>query len=1001
MAYQTNLTPDFGYGNPYVDSLIWGCQWTNSPDAYGPVTISTPVDITYSYATGNLYGYRLSAWSIAEVNAFEEAMQFYENVCNLNFTLTTFTSEYEDQSNIVFYQVPENYLGAGYLGMFEVPDGTWTSNYGYFNYQHSSWRSLNKGSYGFITIIHELGHGLGLAHPHDGGSESSATTFPGVTNNADVGLYGLNQGIWTTMSYIDGWDAFASSTNDYGYQSTPMAFDVAALQAIYGVNTSFRTGSDTYYLPTSNTSGTGWSCIWDAGGTDTISNEGSSIDSTIELYAASLTGENAGGFVSKNAGIIGGFTIANGVVIENAIGGEGNDSITGNDANNQLQGGNGNDIMYGGGGNDTFDWDSAKRSGNDTIYGGLGDDTFVLDSSSDIVIEYLDEGTDTVWTDFSFSLTSCLNVEGLYLNGIGNITATGNNLSNLLRGNSGDNFLIGNEGLDTFIFNTNANGVDTISDIAVGEIIQILGADFSEAVTEGDGSSAGLNQIQIERSGGITTLNIGTDSVMGADTIILLTGNYRASQFFGSGQTITFSAYTNSLPTGAVSISGIARQGQVLTASNTLADIDGLGTITYQWRANGINISAATDPSYTLTQAEVGAVITVVASYTDPFGSAESVESGATASVTNVNDPVTGTVSISGTARQGQVLTASNTLADIDGLGTITYQWRANGINISAATDSSYTLTQAEVGAVITVVASYTDPFGSAESVESGASQTVEAVLYATYSNPISSIDSIGVSPDGGYLLIKVDGVTQSVPIGSSLSFNGRTVTTSDLTSSITVQPVFQSSGGSNGYALPEVFTGQASLNLDYQLIETADNAVVIGGSTNDFIKVASTNSVGKAVDGRAGDDVIDGGAGSSFISGGAGNNTIFLDGRLPGVSWSTVADFKFGQDKATIWGWKAGVSRVSTIFTDFNTGGAAGYTGLTLHFENLLPDDAPLGQTNSNFNSITLTGLTLADFGATSLANLNAQISAGTNSHFIVGQTVDAFGEHGYLLLS
>jgi serralysin len=909
MAYQTNLTPDFGYGNPYVDSLIWGCQWTNSPDAYGPVTISTPVDITYSYATGNLYGYRLSAWSIAEVNAFEEAMQFYENVCNLNFTLTTFTSEYEDQSNIVFYQVPENYLGAGYLGMFEVPDGTWTSNYGYFNYQHSSWRSLNKGSYGFITIIHELGHGLGLAHPHDGGSESSATTFPGVTNNADVGLYGLNQGIWTTMSYIDGWDAFASSTNDYGYQSTPMAFDVAALQAIYGVNTSFRTGSDTYYLPTSNTSGTGWSCIWDAGGTDTISNEGSSIDSTIELYAASLTGENAGGFVSKNAGIIGGFTIANGVVIENAIGGEGNDSITGNDANNQLQGGNGNDIMYGGGGNDTFDWDSAKRSGNDTIYGGLGDDTYVLDSSSDIVIEYLDEGTDTVWTDFSFSLTSCLNVEGLYLTGIGNITATGNNLSNLLRGNSGNNFLIGNEGLDTFIFNTNANGVDTISDIAVGEIIQILGANFSEAVTEGDGSSAGLNQIQIERSGGITTLNIGTDSVMGADTIILLTGNYRASQFFGSGQTITFSAYTNSLPTGAVSISGTARQGQVLTASNTLADIDGLGTITYQWRANGINISAATDPTYTLTQAEVGAVITVVARYTDPFG--------------------------------------------------------------------------------------------SAESMESGASQTVEAVLYATYSNPISSIDSIGVSPDGGYLLIKVDGVTQSVPIGSSLSFNGRTVTTSDLTSSITVQPVFQSSGGSNGYALPEVFTGQASLNLDYQLIETADNAVVIGGSTNDFIKVASTNSVGKAVDGRAGDDVIDGGAGSSFISGGAGNNTIFLDGRLPDVSWSTVADFKFGQDKATIWGWKAGVSRVSTIFTDFNTGGAAGYTGLTLHFENLLPDDAPLGQTNSNFNSITLTGLTLADFGATSLADLNAQINAGTNSHFIVGQTVDAFGEHGYLLLS
>jgi serralysin len=273
--------------------------------------------------------------------------------------------------------------------------------------------------------------------------------------------------------------------------------------------------------------------------------------------------------------------------------------------------------------------------------------------------------------------------------------------------------------------------------------------------------------------------------------------------------------------------------------------------------------------------------------------------------------------------------------------------------------------------------------------------------LSATYTAPVSSIDSIGLSPDGQYLLIKVDGVTQSVPVGSSLSFNGTTVTTSDLTSSITAQPVFQSSGGSNGYALPEVFTGPASLNLDYQLIENGYNAVVIGGATNDFIKVASTDSLGKAVDAGAGDDVIDGGVGSTFITGGAGSDTIFLDGRAPGVSWSTVTDFTFGQDKATIWGWKAGVSKVSTLFTDFNTGGAAGYTGLTLHFENLLPDGASAGQTNSNFNSITLSGRTLADFGASSIEDLNAQITAGTNSHFIVGQTVDAFGEHGYLFLS
>jgi hypothetical protein len=457
---------------------------------------------------------------------------------------------------------------------------------------------------------------------------------------------------------------------------------------------------------------------------------------------------------------------------------------------------------------------------------------------------------------------------------------------------------------------------------------------------------------------------------------------------------------SNNAPTGSVSISGTVRQGQVLTATNTLADLDGLGTVAYDWLSNGINISGATGSTYALSQSDVDKVITVIASYTDQLGSPELMVSSATASVVNVNDTATGSVSISGTARQGQVLTASNSLADVDGIGTVTYQWRSNGTNISGAIGSTYTLTQAEVGSAITVVASYTDLLGSAESVASGSTQAVAAVLSATYTVPVSSIDSIGLSPDGQYLLIKVDGVTQSVPIGSSLSFNGSTVTTSDLTSSITVQSVFQSSGGSSGYVLPEVFPPNR-FNLDYQLIETADNAVVIGGATNDFIKVASTTSLGKAVDGGAGNDVIDGGVGSTFISGGTGSDTIFLDGRAPGVSWSTVTDFKLGEDKATIWGWKAGVSRVSTLFTDFNTGGAPGYTGLTLHFENLLPDDATPGQTNSNFNSITLTGLTLADFGATSLETLNAQITAGTNSNFITGQTTDEYGVHGYLFLS
>ncbi len=159
----------------------------------------------------------------------------------------------------------------------------------------------------------------------------------------------------------------------------------------------------------------------------------------------------------------------------------------------------------------------------------------------------------------------------------------------------------------------------------------------------------------------------------------------------------------NSAPTGSVTIDNASpAQGDTLTAANTLADADGLsGAISYQWQRDGSNIGGATGASYTTTQADVGAVITVIASYTDDLGTAESVASTATAAVTNVNDAPTGSVTIDKhQPAQGDTLTASNTLADADGLsGAISYQWQRDGSNIGGATGASYTTTQADVGA--------------------------------------------------------------------------------------------------------------------------------------------------------------------------------------------------------------------------------------------------------------------------------------------------------------
>ena len=99
----------------------------------------------------------------------------------------------------------------------------------------------------------------------------------------------------------------------------------------------------------------------------------------------------------------------------------------------------------------------------------------------------------------------------------------------------------------------------------------------------------------------------------------------------------------------------------------------------------------------------------------------------ATVSVANLNDAPTGTVTISGTPTQGQLLTAANTLVDADGLGAITYTWYASGTVNPIGTGNTFTLLQAQVGKTISVVASYTDSQGTAEVVSSSATSLVSA----------------------------------------------------------------------------------------------------------------------------------------------------------------------------------------------------------------------------------------------------------------------------------
>ncbi len=202
MASIRGSVPGSGYGNAYVDALVWGGTAWNA--ASGPIkvwfgrsgdfaaasAVHGPSDILTSGASAQ-------NWTEVEKSIFDYAVQIYERVCGLTFELAGSAAE----ADIVWWKTS---LGGDTLGVHELPDKD--QIWGYFDPAVPSWSTLYFGGDGLNTVLHELGHGMGLAHPHDGGTREDATTFPSVAEPFSPGPYGLNQGIWTIMSYNTGWD---------------------------------------------------------------------------------------------------------------------------------------------------------------------------------------------------------------------------------------------------------------------------------------------------------------------------------------------------------------------------------------------------------------------------------------------------------------------------------------------------------------------------------------------------------------------------------------------------------------------------------------------------------------------------------------------------------------------------------------------------------------------------------------------------------------------------
>ncbi|RWM95807.1 MAG: hypothetical protein EOR84_14665 [Mesorhizobium sp.] len=133
-----------------------------------------------------------------------------------------------------------------------------------------------------------------------------------------------------------------------------------------------------------------------------------------------------------------------GVGVEFIAAGTTNDTITGSAGADHIQGGSGVDTINGGTGYDVID----GGTGADTLRGNTGNDTYIVDDVGDQVVEAASEGTDTVLSSVTYTISDA-DVENLTLTGAAAINATGNSSNNVLTGNSAANSISGGSGSDS------------------------------------------------------------------------------------------------------------------------------------------------------------------------------------------------------------------------------------------------------------------------------------------------------------------------------------------------------------------------------------------------------------------------------------------------------------------------------------------------------------------------------------------------------------------------
>ena len=517
--------PDTKYisssGNSYVDGILYGWAWD-----VDQLTFSFP---TSSEFYGDDYGNdapdTFQEFSDAQKEAARSVFEAIESFTQLSFVEITETTEDQAVLRLARSDDPSGAYASYPHSTSERAGDAW--------FNADSYENPQPGQLHYSTFLHEIGHALGLKHGHEEGNYYG--TLPADRNSKEFS-------IMTYATYVGDDTSTYSGTPTGGFPQTFMMYDIAALQYIYGADFTHNSGNSTYTWD----DGTGemfidgvgqgapvnnkiFMTIWDGGGNDTFdfSNYDEGIKVNLEpgqwsTFSQDQLGEVGDGvFARANVFNALQYEGSSSSLIENVIGGDGDDDIIGNVAANTLHGGAGRDdlrggdggdslyggadrdYLFGGGGIDWMDGGADKDSmyggdDGDSMFGGGGRDYMEGDGGNDYMsggddVDTMrgDAGVDTIYGDGGGDNIRG-GTEGDYIYGgqgvdwlygdSGNDHIYGGTENDYIYGGSGHDDLFGNSGVDRMF---GSSGNDTLDGGANTDYL--FGQDDNDTLIGGDG----------------------------------------------------------------------------------------------------------------------------------------------------------------------------------------------------------------------------------------------------------------------------------------------------------------------------------------------------------------------------------------------------------------------------------------------------------------------------------------------------------------------------------